>query len=576
MRGAADAQAPLGYATTRTLERVAASVGLLAAAPLHFERADDVPHGGVLLALPALLAQGLVRHTRDHCALPAGFYPLETIFLTLALLALARCPSLEQARYTAPGEWGRLLGLDRIPEVKTLREKLGVLCAEPGRAAQWSAALAREWMSATAPDSAGVFCADGHVRVYHGGLTELPRRYVARQKLCLRGTTDYWVNALDGQPCFVVTAPVNPGLVAMLRDRLVPRLLAEAPGQPSAATLAADRQAVRFTVVFDREGYSPALFAALAAQRVALLTYHKFPGADWPADEFAAQTVTLANGEAVTMDLAERGTRLSNALWVREVRRRAADGHQVSVLSTDWRADLRVLAPRLMARWCQENFLKYMREHYGLDRLVEYGTTPLPATTVVVNPAWRQADAAVRRQRAVVTRLAAAFGAARLSVAPEAPELERFTREKGQVQADLAAAQAQLEAQKTTRAAQAKHVELQTLPAAQRFAQLRPEKKHFVDTIKLLAYRAETAMAAVAREKLARPDDARALLRALYLTPVDLLPDLAANTLTVRLHHQAAPLQDAAAAHLCAELNATETVFPGTSLRLLYELPGSP
>jgi len=163
-------------------------VGLLEAAPLHFERADAVPHGGVLLALPALLAQGLLQHTRDHDALPAGFYPLETIFLTLARLALARCPSLEPARYTAPGEWGRLLGLDRIPEVKTLREKLTVLCAEPGRAARWSAALARKWMGATAPDSAGVVCADGQVRVDHGGLTALPRRYVARQKLCLRGT----------------------------------------------------------------------------------------------------------------------------------------------------------------------------------------------------------------------------------------------------------------------------------------------------------------------------------------------------------------------------------------------------
>ena len=138
------------------------------------------------------------------------------------------------------------------------------------------------------------------------------------------------------------------------------------------------------------------------------------------------------------------------------------------------------------------------------------------------------------------------------------------------------AAQAQLAAHKTTRATQAKRVALQTPPAEQRFAQLRPDKKHFVDTIKLLAYRAETAMAAVAREKLALPDDARALLRALYLTPVDLLPDLAANTLTVRLHHQAAPLQDAAAAHLHFDLNATETLFPGTSLRLIYELSGSP
>jgi len=230
----------------------------------------------------------------------------------------------------------------------------------------------------------------------------------------------------------------------------------------------------------------------------------------------------------------------------------------------------------MMARRCQENFLKYMREHYGLDRLVEYGTTPLPATTQVVNPAWRQADHTVRRQRATVTRRAAAFGAASLSADPVAPELERFTREKGQLQADLIAAQAQLAMHQAARTAQAKHVELQTLPVEQRFAQLRAEKKHFVDTIKLLADRAETAMAGVVREKLARADDARALLRALYLTPVDLVTNLAASTLTVRVHHQAAALQDAAAAHLCAELNATETLFPGTELRLVYQLSGAP
>ena len=74
------------------------------------------------------------------------------------------------------------------------------------------------------PESAGLFYVDGHVRVYHGELTRLPRRYVARERLCLRGTTDYWVNALDGQPFFVVTQPVDPGLLTVLREQIVPRL----------------------------------------------------------------------------------------------------------------------------------------------------------------------------------------------------------------------------------------------------------------------------------------------------------------------------------------------------------------
>jgi hypothetical protein len=194
------------------LERVAASVGVLNGAPIEFELVKDVPDGGVLFALPALLLLGLLSRSREMFSMPEGFYPLESIFLLLALMALGRIPSLEALRYVAPGEWGKLMGLDRIPEVRTLRQKITELCAEEGSAEHWSNALAKQWM-AEEPECAGVFYADGHVRVYHGKLTDLPRRYVARERLCLRGTTDYWVNAMDGRPFFVVSCAVDPGLL---------------------------------------------------------------------------------------------------------------------------------------------------------------------------------------------------------------------------------------------------------------------------------------------------------------------------------------------------------------------------
>jgi hypothetical protein len=97
----------------------------------------------VLCALPALLAEGLLRHTRSFYRLRPGFYPLESIFLALALLALVRCPSLEQSRYLSPGEWGKLLGLDRMPEVKTLRRKISELCGQDGQAARVAESLGR-------------------------------------------------------------------------------------------------------------------------------------------------------------------------------------------------------------------------------------------------------------------------------------------------------------------------------------------------------------------------------------------------------------------------------------------------
>ena len=570
----ADAATALGCATTRLEERLLASVGQLQEAPLQFAAATDVPCAGVLCAVPALLLEGLLRHSRAHFTLPAGFYPLETIFLVLAFMALARLRSVEALRYEPPGEWGKLVGLDRIPEVRTLRAKLGQLCAEPAPTAAWSGALAQDWMAAAEPASAGVYYADGHVRVYHGALTHLPRRYVTRERLCLRGTTDYWLNALDGRPFFVVTRPVDPGLLTVLREDIVPRLLGGAGEGPVAAPLASE-SAPRFTLVFDREGYSPAFFAEMKALAVAILTYHKFPDADWPAGEFAPHTVTLAHGEEVTMELAERGTRLSNGLWVREVRRRGADATQVSILSTDFTCALGPIAVRMCARWCQENFFKYMREHFALDRLVEHGIEPLPETTSVVNPAWRRLDQAVRRETAILHRHQATLGAHTLSPAPEPPEVESWQRRQGELTAVLAQGQTRLAELKAQRKATPRHVQLQALPPAEQFARLRPTRKHFVDTIKLIAYRAETAMAHVVREQLARADDARVLLRELYRTTADLQPDASGKTLTVRLHPLASRAHDTVVRHLCAELTATETIFPGTNLRLVYQLAGS-
>jgi hypothetical protein len=157
----ADEQAALGVATTRMEERLLASLGKLQAAPIHFEVVDDVPKGGVLCALPALLALGLLRHNQEHFTLPAGYYPLETIFLSVAFLALARVPSFEALRYEPPGEWGKLLGLDRIPEVRTLREKIQLLCEAGPEVREWSGTLAQDWMEGQ-PESAGVLYIDGH------------------------------------------------------------------------------------------------------------------------------------------------------------------------------------------------------------------------------------------------------------------------------------------------------------------------------------------------------------------------------------------------------------------------------
>ena len=539
----------MGYATTRTLERV-------------------------LAAIPALLAQGLLRRPVSY-QLPQGFYGIDSIFLVLALMALARIRSLEQLRYQAPGEWGKLLGLDRIPEVRTLREKVERLCQDLGRAKEWNAQLAKQWMARQ--DSADVyFYCDGHVRVYQGEKTSLPRHYVARERLCLRATVDYWVNAMDGQPFLYVNKEVDPGLIATLKNDVVPWLEQLAPKTAEQQQrLEQDPPAHWFTLVFDREGYSPELFAALLRKRIAILTYQKFPKQDWPVEQFAAHRVELAGGQTVTMKLSERGTRLSNNLWLREIRKLTDSGHQTAMLTTHFSAPMPLLAASMFARWCQENFFRYMRQQYGLDRLVEYGTELVPDLTPVVNPQWRKLDNQVRSKLGQRQRLHAQFGAIALSEALSEEEIQNYQQRKGDLQEQIQHLDVEIEQLKQQRKQTEHHIPVKSLPDEERFTRLRTERKHFLDTIKMIAYRAETSLVSILREHLARSDDARTLIRQIFATEADLLPDAKSQTLTVRIHHLSQAAHDQVFEKLCAALNETKTVFPGTDMTMIFKIGSS-
>ncbi len=420
---------------TNTLERLAASIGELQAVEPKFTPALDIPYGGVLLALPALLTCGLLKEISSHFQLPKGYYGLESIFLLLALMALARIKTIEDLRYCAPGEWGKLLGLDRIPEVRTLRNKIKYLSGE-GQAEAWSAKLCQEWMQFDS-EAAATLYVDGHVRVYHGNQTKLPKHYVSREKLCLRATVDYWVNAMDGQPFFLINKAVDTGLLQVLENEVVPRLEEDVPIKVTSEALGADPFLHCFTLVFDREGYSPAFMKRMKDKRIACISYHKYPKEDWAVDEFTPCQVRTFAGNKIEINLAERGTLLSKGFWVREVRKLTENGHQTAILSTDYRSNLDVVALKMTSRWSQENYFKYMRQHYNLDRLSEYCIENIPDTTRVVNPEYRRLDGEVRRYAAKLSRTLAEFGTIHLESDIEPEQVEFYQQKKSVLQEDI-------------------------------------------------------------------------------------------------------------------------------------------
>lgn len=566
----------MGTACTRVEERTFAAFGVCEGAPVRFESCLDVPKGGVLCALPALLTNGLLEGAEQLLGAVKGYYTTFHILLLLAFMALCRIKTVEKIRGHAPGEFGKLLGLDRIPEVRCLRNKMDDLSAGD-TAEQWASHLSKHWMD-TDTSSAGTLYIDGHVRVYHGGLTKPPRRYVSRERLCLRGTTDYWVNDAIGRPFFVVSKTVDPGLLKTLRGDIVPRLLRDIPDQPTEQELKVNAQQCRFILVFDREGYSPAFFKEMwRKQRISCMTYHKHPGEDWPENWFVKHKVTMPNGESVTMELAEMGSLVGSgkdAMWMREVRKLTESGHQTSLISTVYERPHVQLGARMFSRWCQENFFRYMMEHFAIDLLQEYGTEDLPDTERVVNPAWRALDRSRNSIKNKLRHRRARFAEMTMHPEPEdnAAKYEKWVTKKAQLLEQIEQYESELVRLKIKLKEAPKHITWEELDEKDKFFRLLPGRKRLMDTVRMISYRAETAMAGLLKGPTADMAAARRLLQDLYVTEADILPRPEENLLHVRVHNASRPAANAALAQLFNELNAAEVYYPGTDMRMTYEL----
>ena len=557
-RSEQDAAGALGVATRRTAERVLARAGKLEEAAPVFEASMAVAGAGVLVALPVLLRLGLLEAGAVYERLKKGFYGLRSTLLCLAFMALLRIRRPERLQFEPPGELGVLLGLDRAPEVKTLRRKLREM-AQAGKAAQFSRELAGRWVK-QAQRAVGVLYVDGHVRVYHGEKHRLGKTHVARRNLSMPAVTDYWVNDKNAEPLFVVTGTVNEKLIAAMKGRVLPEVR---------ALVGTER---RVMVVFDREGWSPTWFRELSEQGFDVLSYRKGPYRQWPRSCF--ETVSgQVDGRRVEYELAERSVRVTAGLEMREVRRLRSDGLQTAVLTT--RAGMRAVevAWRMFERWRQENFFRYMREHYALDALVEWGAEAVEGGRTVVNPKRRRLDKELKKLRVKLRELQSSYG----KRVVENKESQRRTvrgfkianRELG---TEMRAVQASYEELLARRRKEPKRVAVEDLEEADRIEQLKPEAKHLTDTIKMLAYRAETALVGLLGPGYARSEEeGRAVIREVLRSPADVLPDAQAGLLCVRVHGMPNGRSNTAVSELCRRLNEAEVKYPGTQLTVRYE-----
>ena len=553
----------------RMFDRLLACMGLLDDAAPMFRDGARVPGAGVLLATPLLVESGILRVCRKlYGEIGPAFYGLRTTMLTLLLMALLRVKRPEHLKQRDPAALGRLLGLDRAPEVKTVRRKLTRLAAYH-RAEQLGAELARLRVEKRG-ELMGFLYVDGHVRAYHGKRA-ISKAYVARRHLAMPATCDYWVNDQSGDPLFVVTGDVNAALTKAFPDLL--RELRSVVG---------DR---RVTIVFDRGGWSPKLFQTMIKNRFDILTYRKGKCRRINEKRFVRRRAKL-DGRWVTYHLHDQAVRfLKGKLRLRQVTRLCDDGYQVQVVTSRW--DLRDIevAYRMFDRWRQENFFKYMREEFLLDALVDYQVEPEDPTRTIPNPKRRDLDKEIRAARANVAKLEREYGAAAADNSERRrPTMRGFKVAHGTLGKKLRAARARVEKLVEKRRAAPKRLEVRDLDEGA-VVKLGSERKHLTNIVKMVAYQAESDLLALLRPHYARVDqEGRTLLHDIFAAAGDI--EVSGGELHVTLAPLSSPHRTRATQALCESLNQAATVFPGSRLRIRFAVhppplvglafPGSP
>jgi len=563
-------------------ERAAARWGQLVAAPPVFAPAGRVPLTGLLLAMPGLEATGLLScATTVFGGLPNGFYGLDTMLVEGVLRALAGEPRAEGASRVDPFALGRVLGLDRAPEVKTIRRKITTLAAT-NRGEELLAAMAARHVARldeANPDLTAVFYVDGHVRAYQG-TRKVAKTHLSRLRFPAPATVETWISDAAGDPVLVVMADPGASLAMELR-RLLPDLR---------AAVGDDR---RVLVGFDRGGWSPALFAHMHAQGFDVLTWRKGLAENVDQTLFGDLTYTDDTGRChqwrvadTTVDLPVDDEQeftmrqvsliVANNKTGRETRGQDST-RQIHILTT--RADLPVeqVIYRMGSRWRQENYFRYARMHFNLDSHDAYATTEDDPARLVPNPAKKKAHKRVLAARARYEQALAATDATLLeAVSPPPGQSVVITNAAhDRLTADLRAAGADLDT------AQAAH---RGVPARLPLGQVNPgqqvldvQTKLITHAIRIAAFNTATALARAIRVHTgyARANhEAHALARQALTGSGDIDPG--DGVLTVRLDPLPTQRATTAIAQLCEHLTATQTRYPGTDLILRYEVKTRP
>jgi len=551
----------------RSLDRALARAGLLDdAAPL-FGTRRNVRSAGLLLAVPILVAHGVFADAvKIFGRLGPAFYGIRNVVASLLLMFLARINRPEHLKEHSPQALGAVLGLDRAPEMKTVRRKIRRLSGAH-KSLEFMRQLTARHL-ARREGSKLWLCVDGHVSVY-SGKRKLPKHYVTRLRLALPSVLDYWVNDERGDPVMVVTGVPKKGVT-----QEVPRVIAE---------LRQHGEQRPVTVIFDREGWSPEMFALLdAMEAVCFLTYRKAKAHEalprLPVGAFASHQGEV-DGHAVAYELADHGVYIDHGsgskrkrLRLRQITRRRDTGEQTHIVTNDRTSSALVLAHRMFGRWSQENFFKYMDQEMDFDGLLSYAMDDADGDRAVPNPARRKLAQRIHAVKHRLQELTRAYGDRALENQERRhPTMRGFKIANGVLGQTIREVREELDRVQHRFDSLPAKVPVRETLNGKAPQQVRVETRRLISCFRIAVFRAESAL-----RELLRPhyrqwrQDGRTIIQSMLQSSGDL--EVHPGELRVLLTPQSAPHRTKALAILCQELNAFGTRFPGSDLRLRFSV----
>jgi len=330
-------------------------------------------------------------------------------------------------------------------------------------------------------------------------------------------------------------------------------------------------------MVFDRGGWSPNLFLRLLNEGFDIVTYRKGKVEPIAQKHFSLMAEEI-EGKRVEYWLHDQSVTFlkGGALRLRQITRLNPTGHQTHIVTSRQDLSAVTIAYRMFERWRQENFFKYMNAEYALDALVDYGVEEDDLQRLVPNPKRKETMKERKKLQAEIQELVQEYGLeALINEESQRPTMRGFKIAHSAVSRKIEGLQMQEIDLKALYQKTPEKVPLKDTLGDEVVYRLKREKKHLTDLLKMVAYQVETDLLELIRADYARVnDEGRTLIQCALKSNGDL--EVTEKELRLTLHPLSSPHRSRVIRTLCEKLNATHTTFPGSKLRLVYDVKKEP